>query len=1339
MRSHSSVLALLPLGFLALFGQVAQADPLNFFNNWFVTGDYAVAGVALMNTGGAGAINMNGVPCTSGVGPSAAIVPCTTAGSKPAYPVAAFLYGETVENSGTATGANGVFDGNQIVGRVLGSDSSTGCWVAAPSQTLRVYRADVLRFLPIDPNSHLRAANGTYTVAFGNGVSSVLATEGASLVVIYRVVAPGKPLIVPLRSVVIYDGQSTLSKTNRSLIQNVSGFYQAAGLSGPQATMTHIVGNGQSSFNTVLRFNHANIGTHLFTGSVGPNWDNSTFNISLNTNDSSFTTEADAENNATCLSWAAIVSSTPVVDSDNDGLLDVWETGGIHRNTQVSPATFGACADYPTEPCVDLPAMGAMNGVQDMFLQVDWMHGFGDNTGGIDGTGNHSHIPKPDALSAVANAFAAHNVAVHFDVGNNYQGQGLPYIIPYKKDSYGNLLAQGGSDLDESTLRCSSGSCGYIEPYPVLSFKLGFNSVRDGNHLLNIPAHFAQNRKDAFHYVLFAHALAGPFDLTGKPTTKDPKSISGIGDRPGGDVMVTLGLWRSDIPANDQVGSALVQAGTLMHELGHNMDLSHGGWFTQPNCMPNYPSVMSYLYQTRGLTDANGVAHIDFSSGTLSPLNENALSATASMGPLHYRVRYYSPFNPLINSTGQAAKLHCDGTPITDGALEVRAETPTVATPDWFNGLYPLGTSSSLDVNFDGATGETFTDQSDWSSLNLQQIGSRTNFGSLSTGSLATDVGSLATDVGSLATDVGSLATDVGSLATDVGSLATDVGSLATDVGSLATDVGDEDYDTHIRSTTDQIPSPQQCAGCGLMATNGLSAITLSWTPPDTGGSLTYTIYRCAGAGCTPSVTPFLRNYVAASKTAPTFTDAVNDFIDAGATCPSTATCHNTTYTYSITAVSTAGIESPYSNTATSEVTHLFVVADNQTVVYGSPNPVATFKVYGDVAASLNNALVSCTYTGVPRNVGTYSITCTGPATTSSTDGVTYNAPYLTYTRGALTVTPRPITVTAAADTRIYDGTTGSSVLPAVTTGSLAPGDSATWTQTFDNRNVGTGKTLTPAGSVNDGNGGNNYTVAFVPSTTGSITVRPITVTAATDTKVYDGTTSSSKVPTITTGSLGAGDSATWMQTFDNRNAGTGKTLTPAGSVNDGNGGNDYAVTFVPNTTGVITRLPIVGSITANNRVYDGTTAATIATGVLTGAIPGDAVSLVGGAATFSDKNVGNGKTVTATGLSLSGGAANNYTVNSAATTTANITPAPLTITADNKSVGDDSPTPPLTVTYHTLLGGDTPASLAGTLVCKTTRTLQSPLGTYPITCSGQTSTNYTITYVPGTLTVIRN
>jgi hypothetical protein len=50
---------------------------------------------------------------------------------------------------------------------------------------------------------------------------------------------------------------------------------------------------------------------------------------------------------------------------------------------------------------------------------------------------------------------------------------------------------------------------------------------------------------------------------------------------------------------------------------------------------------------------------------------------------------------------------------------------------------------------------------------------------------------------------------------------------------------------------------------------------------------------------------------------------------------------------------------------------------------------------------------------------------------------------------------------------------------------------------------------------------------------------------------------------------------------------------------------------------------------------------------------------------------------------------------------------------------------------------GETPAVLSGVLSCTTTAVTNSPVGSYPITCSGQSSTNYSITYAPGTLTVI--
>ena len=84
----------------------------------------------------------------------------------------------------------------------------------------------------------------------------------------------------------------------------------------------------------------------------------------------------------------------------------------------------------------------------------------------------------------------------------------------------------------------------------------------------------------------------------------------------------------------------------------------------------------------------------------------------------------------------------------------------------------------------------------------------------------------------------------------------------------------------------------------------------------------------------------------------------------------------------------------------------------------------------------------------------------------------------------------RAITVTAATNTKTYDGTILATATPAITSGNLAAGDTAALTETYDTANVGTGKTLTPAGSVSDGNGGNNYTVAFAANTTGAITAR---------------------------------------------------------------------------------------------------------------------------------------------------------------------------------------------------------------------------------------------------------
>ena len=170
------------------------------------------------------------------------------------------------------------------------------------------------------------------------------------------------------------------------------------------------------------------------------------------------------------------------------------------------------------------------------------------------------------------------------------------------------------------------------------------------------------------------------------------------------------------------------------------------------------------------------------------------------------------------------------------------------------------------------------------------------------------------------------------------------------------------------------------------------------------------------------------------------------------------------------------------------------------------------------------------------------------------------------------TVMALPITVAAVPYDKIYDGTTSAAAAPAIISGSLVSGDTAAFSEFFESKNVGIGRTLTAAGCVDDGNNGNNYVVTFVTDSSGAIARCPITVTASPNTKVCDGTISAAAVPTVTSGSLAFGDTAAFAETYSTPAAGTGKTLTPFGTVNDGNGGADYSVTFVSNTSGAITQ-----------------------------------------------------------------------------------------------------------------------------------------------------------------------
>lgn len=104
---------------------------------------------------------------------------------------------------------------------------------------------------------------------------------------------------------------------------------------------------------------------------------------------------------------------------------------------------------------------------------------------------------------------------------------------------------------------------------------------------------------------------------------------------------------------------------------------------------------------------------------------------------------------------------------------------------------------------------------------------------------------------------------------------------------------------------------------------------------------------------------------------------------------------------------------------------------------------------------------------------------------------------------------------------------------------------------------------------------------------------------------------------------------------------------------------------------------------------------------------------------------------------SCSGAVAQNYTIayqNGSMT----VNKAALTITASSASVSFGGDIPAVTPIYGGFVNGDDQFDLAAQPTCSTTATDTSPPGDYPSTCSGASASNYTITYVAGTVSIVR-
>ncbi|HTL56099.1 MAG TPA: Ig-like domain repeat protein, partial [Candidatus Limnocylindrales bacterium] len=99
-----------------------------------------------------------------------------------------------------------------------------------------------------------------------------------------------------------------------------------------------------------------------------------------------------------------------------------------------------------------------------------------------------------------------------------------------------------------------------------------------------------------------------------------------------------------------------------------------------------------------------------------------------------------------------------------------------------------------------------------------------------------------------------------------------------------------------------------------------------------------------------------------------------------------------------------------------------------------------------------------------------------------------------------------------------------------------------------------------------------------------------------------------------------------------------------------------YTISFDNASAGAITPRVLTVIATGVNKVYDGTTAATVI--LSDDRVANDVLTRSYAAATFADENAGSGKTVNVSGITVTGTDSGNYTFNSTAATTANITQA---------------------------------------------------------------------------------
>ncbi|HZU14806.1 MAG TPA: PxKF domain-containing protein [Chloroflexota bacterium] len=351
------------------------------------------------------------------------------------------------------------------------------------------------------------------------------------------------------------------------------------------------------------------------------------------------------------------LTGTAAQDTDGDGIPNGWDG---------TTFTVGTTT-------INTGAWGFNQNHHDVCVVENYMAGTGS-----DGNYHDMHISQQanqDIVNAFANAPVTNpdgTTGIHLVIweGPNYSA-GLPagYSGPY----YGGQIPMTDplGVIDQAGFEFGSLYPGTTQTY---------DSIRNQYF---VPTGISQ----FCHYSIIARNIGNT-------------RVSGSSrDIPSSDSVIALGTTSSG------VGSLLEQQGTVMHELGHNLGLFHGG-IDDINYKPNYLSVMNYSFQFSGVPGGTAPYGLDYSRSALPDLPKSMLNDSVGLGS---------------GASGFGTVFFCPS--LASPGTFVSQSVANAAGPiNWgCNSSGPVSGTTSADINGDLDTAETLAGYNDW--LNLRYTG----------------------------------------------------------------------------------------------------------------------------------------------------------------------------------------------------------------------------------------------------------------------------------------------------------------------------------------------------------------------------------------------------------------------------------------------------------------------------------------------------------------------------------------------------------------------------------------------------------------------------------------